>query len=193
MVGNALVQAHEVVLHTRPNSRRLRSIPYFPPLRIARSLLFDLYHSGRVRDLLKRLASADELRGFASSLRGMSVRQPDAYYAARREVRLRLMSGKELVLKTLVASSSWFDFHRETRRALFLPLAASSISIRIVLIKSYKEDFVYRTGDTMPCNHAPCASVVRGCVFQVISHKPTPRTKTEDPGSRMIYEDEDGG
>ena len=192
MVGNALVQAPGVVLPTRPNSRRLRNIPYFPPLRIARSLLFDLYHSGRVRDLLKRLASADELRGFASSLRGMSVRQPD-YYAARREVRLRLMSGKELVLTTLVASSSWFDFHRETRRALFFPLAASSISIRIVLIKSYKEDFVYRTGDTMPCNHAPCASVVRGCVFQVISHKPTTRTKTEDPVRRMIAEDEDGG
>ena len=193
MVGNALVQKPGVVLPTRPNSRRLRNIPYFSPLRIARSLLFDIYHSGRVRELVNRHAGADELRGFASPLQGMSDSQANAYYAAHREIRIRMMSGKEFVLTTISSRSTWFDFHMETRRVIGIPLAASPISIRITLLTTCKSDFVHRPGDIMPCTRVPCGSVVRGCIFQVICHKPTTMTKTEDPVRRMIAEDEDGG
>ena len=116
------------------------------------------------------------------------------------------MIGKELVLIAINSRSSWFDFHRETRRAIGIPLIASSISIRITLLKDYKDDSLawpsgrgvfslspprsyspilrrYHPGDIMPCHIGLCGSVVRGCVFQAITHKPTSR---DDPAWWML-------
>jgi hypothetical protein len=206
MVGNALGLETGDALPTPPNSRRLRNRPYVPPLRIVRSLLLSLYDSRSVLELVMLYEDADNLRGVAASLQGMSDSQVNAYVAAHREIRIRLMSGKEFVLSTINSRSSWFDLHRETRRAIGIPLAASSISIRITLIKDYKDDSLawpsgrgvfsltpprsyspilrcYHPGDIMPCHTGLCGSVVRGCVFQVITHKPTSR---DDPAWWML-------
>ena len=41
----------------------------------------------------------------------------------------------------------------------------------------------YHPGDIMPCHIGLCGFVVRGCVFQVITHKPTSR---DDPAWCML-------
>ena len=151
-------------------TRRLINRPYVVPMiaprQVAKVLLADVYASlcERVAAATARHQQTQELRSFGAEINNRSVLQKGSM-ARLKQIIIRMMSGEELSIVTLVASDTYFEFYREARRALGLDLVASPISLALIFDSSYRKQDKWKQFDIVEPQRVPCLHAVRGCCF----------------------------
>ena len=153
--------------------KRLTNKPYVVPMiaprQVAKVLLADVYASlcERVAAATARHQQTQELRSFGAEINNRSV-LPKTSMARSKQIIIRMMSGEELSIETLVASDTYFEFYREARRALGLDLVASPISLALRFVSSYREQEKWTQFDIVEPQRVLCLHAVRGCCFLAV-------------------------
>ena len=140
---------------------------------VVRAVLHMVYQSKRLASLIERSQNRDQMRQDARRLAGRSVRSMEsrAIDAPKRQILIRLPSGREIPISGLVATSTYYDFHMEVRRVLGIPLRATSTSIAIIFNSSCCPECGFQEKQIIPCGDVLCKRALRGCVFDVILHQ----------------------
>jgi hypothetical protein len=153
--------------------KRLTNKPYVVPMiaprQVAKVLLADVYASlcERVAAATARHQQTQELRSFGAEINNRSVLQKRSM-ARSKQIIIRMMSGEELSIVTLVPSDTYFEFYREARRALGLDLVASPISLALRFVSSYREQEKWTQFDIVEPQRVLCLHAVRGCCFLAV-------------------------
>ena len=141
----------------------------------ARELLQIVYRSARLRTLLERHATVDCFENDVERFKLKRVVQPDEIEQEHlaRHPSLRLMSGRELRIETLVASSSFKDVYRCARECLGLKPNADSRSLRLTYIGNRlpHKECEGEYGEEIPCNDYLAYRRLRGVIMEAIIHK----------------------
>jgi hypothetical protein len=141
---------------------------------VAAVLLRCLYVSPGLLFLLTRMERKEIFTNDFVKLSVRSVKQlvpEETERKQRRGVTLRTMSGEEILVETLVASSTYREFHALARTALNLQLRASPISMRLQYLSSYgsaPRHPHFQLHDVVPCHDLYCQKTLRGTVWQVV-------------------------
>ena len=139
-----------------------------------RELLQIVYRSNRLRTLLERHATIDCFEDDVERFKLRRVLHPDEIEQERLAMypSLRLMSGSELRIETLVSSSSFKDVYRCARECLGLQPRADSRSLRLIYIGNRlpAKDSEWKDGEEIPCNENLAYMRLRGAILQAIIH-----------------------
>ena len=139
---------------------------------VAAVLLRCLYVSPGLLFLLTRMERKEIFTNDFVKLSVRSVKQlvPEETKRKQRGVILRTMGGEEILIETLVASSTYREFDA-LRTALNLQLRASPISMRLQYLSSYgsaPRHPHFQLHDVVPCHDLYCQKTLRGTVWQVV-------------------------
>ena len=140
-----------------------------------RELLQIVYRSNRLRTLLERHAIIDCFEDDVERFKLRRVLHTDEIEQERLAMypSLRLMSGSELRIETLVASSSFKDVYRCARECLGLKPNADNRSLRLTCIGNRlpHKECEWNYGEEIPCYDILAYRRLRGVIMQAIIHK----------------------
>lgn len=93
----------------------------------------------------------------------------------RKVVRLRMLSGEDVVVDTLVANSTFRDLYTEARKKLGICTRGSPLSLRLSYVgwpnTKDTRQHAFAPGDTIPCNDYLCYNALKGSILAAIVHK----------------------
>ena len=171
-------------IYSKIRNARIRRAAYAASKRLdavylARVLVQIVYKSDRLHALLERRATIDSFEDDAKRFKLNFVARPDEAQRQRiaKYPTLRLMSGSELRLETLVASTSYSfrDVYRCARACLGLKPNADSRSLRLTYIGNRLPQtewkWIWKYGEEIPCNDILAYRRLFGVIMQAIIHK----------------------